>query len=175
MANSAFWLLKCGSQRLTVRAMDPTDARIVDLLQENAQLTQAQIAKKVGLSQPSVADRIRKLEERKVITGYSARVDPRKLGMDITAFIGVGIEHPRFFDAFARRVLSMPEILECHRVAGPESYLLKVRTENTGTLDRLLVEGLRPIPGVTRTQTTIVLCPVKEETRVSVAHRLRAE
>jgi Lrp/AsnC family leucine-responsive transcriptional regulator len=155
--------------------MDATDARIVDLLQENAQLTQAQIARKVGLSQPSVADRIRKLEERKVITGYGARVDPRKLGMDITAFIGVGIEHPRYFDAFARRVLSMPEILECHRVAGQDSYLLKVRTQNTGTLDKLLVEGLRPLPGVTRTQTTIVLCPVKEDTRVSAVHQQQSE
>ena len=149
--------------------MDDVDMRIVDLLQTDARLTQASIAKKVGLSQPSVADRIRKLEEQKIIVGYTARVDPRKLGKDVTAFIGVGIEHPRFFDAFAKKVLVMEEILECHRVAGPDSYLLKVRTENTSTLDRLLVEGLRTLPGVTRTQTTIVLCSVKEETHVSAS------
>lgn len=146
--------------------MDDVDTRIVNLLQQDARLTQAQIAKKVGLSQPSVADRIRKLEEQKVITGYAARVDPRALGKDITAFIGVSIEHPRFFDAFAKKVMGLDEVLECHRVAGADSYLLKVRTENTGTLDRLLVEELRTLPGVTRTHTTIVLSPVKEETRV---------
>jgi Lrp/AsnC family leucine-responsive transcriptional regulator len=147
--------------------MDEVDSEIVDLLQADARLTQAQIAKKVGLSQPSVADRIRKLEEQRVITGYTARVDPRRLGKDITAFIGVGIEHPKYFEAFARKVMGLEEVLECHRVAGQDSYLLKVRTENTGTLDRLLTEELRTLPGVTRTQTTIVLCPVKEETRIS--------
>lgn len=147
--------------------MDDVDASIVDLLQADARLTQAQIARKVGLSQPSVAERIRKLEEQRVITGYTAKVDPRKLGKDITAFIGVGIEHPRYFDGFARKVMGLEEVLECHRVAGHDSYLLKVRTENTGTLDRLLTEELRTLPGVTRTQTTIVLCPVKEETHVA--------
>jgi len=147
--------------------MDEVDSEIVDLLQADARLTQAQIAKKVGLSQPSVADRIRKLEEQRIITGYNARVDPRRLGKDITAFIGVGIEHPKYFEGFARKVMGLEEVLECHRVAGHDSYLLKVRTENTGTLDRLLTEELRTLPGVTRTQTTIVLCPVKEETRIT--------
>lgn len=147
--------------------MDDLDSRIVDLLQTDARLTQAEIARRVGLSQPSVADRIRKLEERRVITGYVAKVDPRKLGKDITAFIGVGIEHPRHFEAFAKKVQGMEEVLECHRVAGEDSYLLKVRTEDTGTLDRLLVKQLRMLPGVTRTYTTIVLCSVKEETRVA--------
>ena len=147
--------------------MDDVDAAIVDLLQADARLTQAQIARKVGLSQPSVADRIRKLEEQRIITGYTARVDPRKLGKDVTAFIGVSIEHPRHFEAFARKVMGLAEVLECHRVAGHDSYLLKVRTENTGTLDRLLTEELRTLPGVTRTHTTIVLCSVKEETHVT--------
>jgi Lrp/AsnC family leucine-responsive transcriptional regulator len=147
--------------------MDSTDAAIVDLLQVDARRTQAEIARKVGLSQPSVAERIRKLEEGHVITGYVARVDPKRLGKDITAFISVDIEHPRHFEGFAKRVMSMDEVLECHRVAGRESYVLKVRTENTGTLDRLLVEGLRTVPGVTHTHTTIVLSSVKEETRVA--------
>ncbi len=147
--------------------MDEVDARIVDLLQTDARLTQAQIAKKVGLSQPSVADRIRKLEDQRVITGYAAKVDPRKLGKDVTAFIGVNIEHPKHFDHFAKKVMDLEEILECHRVAGQESYLLKVRTENTSTLDRLLVKQLRTLAGVTSTHTTIVLCSVKEETHVA--------
>src|SRR5262249_44539352 len=127
--------------------MDEVDSEIVDLLQADARLTQAQIAKKVGLSQPSVADRIRKLEEQRIITGYAARVDPRMLGKDITAFIGVGIEHPKYFEAFARKVMGLEEVLECHRVAGQDSYLLKVRTENTSTLDQLLTEELRTLPG----------------------------
>jgi Lrp/AsnC family leucine-responsive transcriptional regulator len=151
--------------------MDAVDEEIVDLLQRDARTTQQEIARAVSLSQPSVADRIRKLEERGVITGYFARVDPAKLGKDITAFIGVGIEHPKYFEAFARRVLALPEVLECHRVAGEESYVLKVRTQNTRTLDELLVEQLRTIPGVTRTQTTIVLASIKESSHLRISNR----
>ncbi len=146
--------------------MDATDERIVTLLQQDARATQAELAKTIGLSQPATYERIRKLEESGVIIGYSARVDATKLGKDVTAFVGVSIEHPKYFEAFAKRVLAHPDVLECHRVAGADSYLLKVKTANTGSLDRLLVEQLRTITGVTRTNTTIVLASVKEETTV---------
>ena len=149
--------------------MDELDYRIVDMLQRDGRATQLEISRSVGLSQPAVAERIRKLEERKVITGYTARVDATRLGKDITAFIGVSIEHPKYFDGFARKVLAMPEVLEAHRVAGQDSYLLKVRTRNTKTRDTLLVETLRTISGVTRTHTTIVLTSIKEETYVHVS------
>jgi Lrp/AsnC family transcriptional regulator, leucine-responsive regulatory protein len=149
--------------------MDPVDHRLVDLLQKNGRATQLELAKAVGLSQPAVAERIRKLEERGIITGYVARVDATRLGVDVTAFIGVGIEHPKFFEGFTKKVKGLDEVLECHRVAGDDSYLLKVKTRNTRTLDRLLVEVLRTIPGVTRTHTTIVLAPIKEETHVHAA------
>src|SRR4051812_37159853 len=146
--------------------MDSIDHRLVDLLQRNGRATQLELSKGVGLSQPAVAERIRKLEERGIITGYAARIDAALLGLDITAFIGVGIEHPKFFENFTKKVKALDEVLECHRVAGEESYLLKVKTRNTRSLDRLLVEVLRTIPGVTRTHTTIVLAPIKEETHV---------
>lgn len=148
--------------------MDALDYRIVDMLQRDGRATQLELSRAVGLSQPAVAERIRKLEERGVITGYVARVDASKLGKDITAFIGVNIEHPKYFDGFAKKVMALPEVLEAHRVAGQDSYILKVRTANTRTLDQLLVETLRTISGVTRTHTTIVLTSIKEETLVSV-------
>lgn len=147
--------------------MDATDKILAEQLARDAQQTQAQLAQHVGLSQPAVAERIKKLEQQGVVTGYVALVDPAKLGLDVTAFIGVAIEHPKYFDAFAERVEAMEEVLEAHRVAGDDSYLLKVRTRNTGTLDRLLVEELRTIPGVTRTHTTIVLSSIKEGGRAS--------
>jgi Lrp/AsnC family leucine-responsive transcriptional regulator len=149
--------------------MDATDLRILDLLQQNGRATQLELAKAVGLSQPAVAERIRKLEDRGAITGYAARVDAAQLGVDITAFVGVGIEHPKFFDGFTKKVKNLDEVLECHRVAGEDSYLLKIKTRNTRTLDRLLVEVLRTIPGVTRTHTTIVLASLKEGTHVHAA------
>ena len=151
--------------------MDSTDKRLVELLQADGRATQLQLAKEVGLSQPATAERIRKLEEAGIITGYAARVDAARLGKDVTAFVGVGIEHPKFFKGFVKKVMAMPEVQECHRVAGEDSYFLKVRTTNTRTLDTLLIDGLRTIPGVTRTLTTIVLSSAKETTRVHVDHR----
>ena len=147
--------------------MDPTDERLVALLQANGRATQLELAKEIGLSQPATAERIRKLEERGVILGYAARVDATKLGKDVTAFVGVSIEHPKYFEAFAKKVLAHRDVLEAHRVAGADSYLLKVKTSNTGSLDKLLVEELRTIAGVTRTHTTIVLTSVKETTVVA--------
>jgi Lrp/AsnC family leucine-responsive transcriptional regulator len=148
--------------------VDAIDLRILEILQRDARVTQQDIARRVKLSQPSVADRIRKLEARGVILGYFAKVDPAHLGKDITAFIGVGISHPKYFEQFGKKVLAIPDILECHRVAGNESYLLKIRTENTRSLDRLLVEQLRTIPGVFRTETTLVLSSIKEDLALSI-------
>ena len=85
--------------------MDPIDYRILDLLQRDARTTQAQIASAVGLSQPSIADRIKKLDASGAVVGYVARLDPRRMGNDIRAFIGVRISHPRHHDAFARRIV----------------------------------------------------------------------
>jgi Lrp/AsnC family leucine-responsive transcriptional regulator len=148
--------------------MDPIDRRLLELLQAQGRSTQLELSKEVGLSQPATADRIRKLEERGFIVGYAARVNAAKLGKDVTAFIGVSIEHPKYFEAFAKKVLSLPAVLECHRVAGNDSYLLKVKTSNTGALDELLVDQLRTIAGVTRTHTTIVLSSVKETTQIAL-------
>jgi Lrp/AsnC family leucine-responsive transcriptional regulator len=147
-------------------ALDTIDYQILDLLQRDARATQMQIAAAVGLSQPSVADRIRKLEESGAIQGWVARLDAKRMGNDIRAFIGVRISHPRHHDAFTRRILEIPEVLECHRVAGLDSYVLKVVTRDTGSLDDLISGQLRRLSGVTRTQTTIVLATVKEATAV---------
>ena len=148
--------------------MDATDLRILQILQRDARATQQEIARRVRLSQPSVADRIHKLEARGVIVTYIAKLDPGQLGKDITAFVGVGISHPKYFEQFGKKILALSDVLECHRVAGADSYLLKIRTENTKSLDRLLVEQIRSIPGVYRTETTLVLSSIKEELALSI-------
>lgn len=141
---------------------DTIDYKLIEILQKNARITQLELAAEVGLSQPAVAERMRKLEQDGVIVAYTAVVNARKLGKDITAFIGVGISHPKFNKAFAKRIVALPEVLECHHVTGQDSYLLKVKIKNTEELDELISVKLRTIPGVTRTQTTIVLSSVKE-------------
>ncbi|MBI5608925.1 MAG: Lrp/AsnC family transcriptional regulator [Deltaproteobacteria bacterium] len=149
--------------------MDVADQLILERLQQDSRITQQELAREVGLAQPTVAERIRKLEHSGVIRGYVAKVDATMLGKEITAFVGVSIEHPRYFDEFTDAVLGMDDVLECHRVAGEDSYLLKVKSATPATLDDLLVGKLRLLPGVTRTYTTIVLRSIKEETLVRVA------
>jgi Lrp/AsnC family leucine-responsive transcriptional regulator len=149
--------------------LDAIDYKLLDLLQQNARMTQLEMAAAVGLSQPAVAERMRKLELEGIITSYSARVDGRKLGKDITAFIGVRIEHPKYNAGFGKKVLAIPDVLECHRITGPDSYLLKVVTEDTQSLDTLISDLLRHIPGVTRTLTTVVTSSIKEGSHIKPA------
>ena len=132
-------------------------------------MSQIDLAAAVGLSQPAVAERIRKLEQQGIISGFTALIDARKLGLDVTAFIGVGIEHPKYNVRFSKEIHALPEVLECHHVTGADSYLLKIKTESTESLDRLISEKLRRIPGVKTTRTTIVMSSVKEEVRVRPA------
>ena len=146
--------------------LDPIDYRILDLLQRDARTTQMQIAAAVRLSQPSVAERIRKLDASGAVQAYVARLDPKRMGNDVCAFVGVRISHPRHHDAFTRRIQQIPQVLECHRVAGLDSYLLKVVARDTRALDDLISDKLRRLAGVTRTTTTIVLATVKETTAV---------
>lgn len=149
--------------------LDPIDYKLIELLQRNARMTQMEMASAVGLSQPAVAERMRKLEQEGIIRGYAARVNARKLGKDISAFIGVSVEHPKYNAGFAKKILALPDVLECHRVTGSDSYLLKVVTENTESLDRLISDLLRVIPGVTRTLTSIVTSSIKEGSHITPA------
>jgi Lrp/AsnC family leucine-responsive transcriptional regulator len=150
---------------------DLIDYKLLHLLQANGRASQLELAQGVGLSQPAIAERMRKLEEQGAITGYTALVDAKRLGKDITAFIGVVTNHPRYNYSFAKEIADMSEVLECHRVAGADSYLLKVKTENTASLDDLIAR-IRSIPGVERTQTTIAIASLKETTYVlPAAHR----
>jgi Lrp/AsnC family leucine-responsive transcriptional regulator len=106
---------------------------------------------------------MRRLENQGVIRGYAALLEFRKLGKDITAFVHVSIEFPTFHGPFIQAIQAVDAVQECHRVTGAHAYILKVRVENTQALDRLLMEEIRSIEGVTGTVTSVVLASVKEE------------
>ena len=124
-------------------------------LQRDARATFAEIGKQVGLSPSSVHERVRKLEQAKVILNYRAEVDPEALGLFVTALVSVMPLDPRQPDDLGERVLSFPEIEDCYSVAGDENYILKVRTRTTSDLEELL-RRLREKAGV-QTRTTVVL------------------
>ncbi len=151
-----------------VERIDEIDVRILELLQEHGRMKRNRIAEEVGLSVPSVSERMRKLEERGVITGYHAVLDHKRLHFDITAFIRVIVDGSEYYPEFIRRACALDEVLEVHSITGEGSHILKVRTRNTTTLERLL-SRIQSWPGVHGTVTSIVLSTFKETRRLPVA------
>lgn len=147
--------------------LDDIDVKILELLQSNGRTRRNDLAEKVGLSVPSVSERLRKLEEAGIIAGYAATVDPRKVGKDITAFIVVLTDSSKHYHSFVEHAASMEEILECHAITGEGSHILKVRTENTSTLEKLLAR-IQSWTGVTGTRTQLVLSTSKETQKLKI-------
>lgn len=151
--------------------LDEIDAQIVAGLQADAKVSLSDLGKRVGLSAPSVLERVRKLERSGVITGYHATVDARRLGLDIAAFIGVSIRDPKHLSAAEVWAQSEPQIMECHHVTGGHSLLMKVKTRNTQALEHL-ISRIRQLEGVERTETMVVLSTHTE--RVTCAFEVPA-
>ncbi len=149
--------------------IDAKDRRILNLVQRDATLSQAEIAKRVGLSTAAVNERLKKLKQNGVIRRFTALVDSRAVGATITAFVEVFLEHPRFEPAFLARVLELDEVLECHHVTGEFSLLLKVRVRDMAALQHLLLSSLSARKGVRQTRTVMVLSTAKEETYIAPA------
>jgi Lrp/AsnC family transcriptional regulator, leucine-responsive regulatory protein len=151
--------------------LEPLDMKAVKLLLRNGRATWAELGQHLSLSAPSAADRVHKLEQRGVIRGYAALVDPASVGYPLTAYVSVTLANHRKRAAFLRGIEKMEQVAECHHVAGDDDYLLKVRCRGTADLDRLLATELKDKLGVARTRTTIVLSTAKE----SVHMPLRSE
>ena len=132
------------------------DRQLIDLLGANGRASYAELARQVGLSSPAVHERVAKLEAAGVITGYRAIIDPKSVGLDVTALVGV-IESDSVDDTGLEEAMrAMPEIEDCWRVAGSEGYVLKVRVSDIPALEAT-VNALNRIRGVARTRTTVVL------------------
>jgi Lrp/AsnC family leucine-responsive transcriptional regulator len=124
--------------------------------------TWSELARLLGLSAPAAADRVRRLEERGVIRGYSAVVDPEAVGLGVTAFVAVTLERPEHRAGFLGWVDGAPEVQECHHVVGEGDFLLKVRCAAVRDLEAIVSEEIKGLHGVTSTRTTVVLSTRKE-------------
>ena len=144
------------------------DSILLRRLQAKGRETWAALALELKVTGPAVAERVRKLEDRGVIRGYTAIVDPEAVGYGLLAFIAVSLQSAAHRDAFLAKVAELSEIQECHHVAGDDDYLIKVRCRSTLDLDRLITEELRALSGIIRTRTTIVLKTVKETSTVPI-------
>ena len=141
--------------------IDELDINILELLQKNSRIKRNVIADNVGLSIPSVTDRLKRLENNGIIETYITKLDHKKLGHDITAFIIVISESSKHYGEFIEKVKQTQEILECHSITGDGSHMLKIRTSNTSTLEKLLSK-IQLWKGVRSTKTSIVLSAIKE-------------
>ena len=135
--------------------MEDLDRRIVDLLRTDGRMSYTDLGKAMGLSTSAVHQRVRRLEERGVIKGYAAVVDPTALDLPLTAFISITPLDPAAPDDIPERLHGFPELEACHSVAGDENYILKARVRTPGDLEELLAR-IRATANVA-TRTTVVL------------------
>ncbi len=136
--------------------VDDIDRRLIDALRANARTSYAELGRLVGLSAPSVQDRVRRLEATGVITGYHAAVAPATLGLGVTALVGIFQTDSAEQDDVAHALSAVEEVEDCWFVAGEEAFVVKVRVRDVDALEHTLA-ALRRVAGVARTRTTVVL------------------
>jgi Lrp/AsnC family leucine-responsive transcriptional regulator len=151
-------------------ALDPVDRRILSILQENGRITNVKLAAEVGLSPPTVLERVRKLEERGIIEKYVALVNPDKVDRGLCAFVLVSLTFHRekIIDRFRKEILGHPAVLECFHVAGEGDFLLKVVARDIQAYRDFLVNTLTCLEGVQRVTTMIVFDTLKRDTQLQV-------
>ena len=142
---------------------DKKDIQILDILQENGRSTASDIAKEVDLSIPAVGERIKKLTEKGLIKQFSAILDHKQIGLNLTAFVFIISEHSDHYNEFIEKAKETKAIAECHSITGGGSHILKVRVKNSQSLEDFLYE-IQNWPGVSRTQSNVVLSTYKETT-----------
>ncbi len=142
--------------------IDATDLQILTILQSNARMPNAEIARQVGMAPSAILERIRKLEQRGVIQGYEARIDPRALGLGMLAYVAVRTDERVGDECAGERLARIPEVQEVHHVAGDDCYLLKVRVRDAKALGRLLQDQIKAVEPVRSTRTTVVLDTLRE-------------
>ena len=142
--------------------LDAIDIKLLKLLKENARMKASQMSEIVGLSVSSVSERIRKLEKEGVILSYTAVIDQKMIGNDVTALMEVSLEHPKFYDAFAEMIENTNCVVSCYYISGEFDFMLKILASS----DKLeeIHRTIKSFPGVSGTRTNVVLKSLKAGT-----------
>ena len=146
--------------------LDERDAKILEILQKDGRTANVDLARAVELTPSATSERLRKLEERGIIKGYTALLDPHALGLGLLAFIFIRVDDPEDLigraEGTGEQLAALPSVLELHHLAGEDCFLVKVRARDTDDLYRFLRDELGPFKQIRSTRTTIVLKTVKE-------------
>jgi len=140
--------------------MDNLDIKILKLLQQNSRVTASEISSKINLSVPAVGDRLKKLDASGIIDKYTIILNAKKMNKHLMIIMFVSLESPKFTEPFINIVQLDDEIVECHYLAGDFDYALKIITESTKSLERIL-NKIKNIPGVQKTKTNVSLSTIK--------------
>ena len=146
------------------KELDKLDRRILKVLQQQGRISMTELAEQVGLSTTPCTERVRRLEREGVIEGYSARVNPKALGLPLLVFVEIKLASKSgdIFEAFRREVLKLPQILDCHLVSGDFDYLIKARIPDMSQYRELLGDILLKMPQAEESRSYIVMEEVKE-------------
>ncbi len=142
--------------------MDNIDVKILDQLKQNSRVSASEIGDKINMSVSAVIERIKKMESSGVIKQYTLILDSKLVNQDVSAFISVGIDHPKYNESFIKSVIAHKQIVECHYITGDADFLLKAVIDSTASLEKVLTD-IKSIPGVSMTRTLVVLSTVKNE------------
>ena len=150
--------------------LDDVDRILLNHLQENARITNAELARRVELSPPGLQKRVRKLEEAGVIDQYATILNPEMVGYDMICFVQITLVRHKseFLKNFMEVLQDIPEVLEAYHITGEFDYLLKVVIRNRKHLEIFILETLSPLPGMDKVRTSLVLNKIKSTTAVPI-------
>ena len=148
--------------------LDKIDYNILRLMQENARISNADMARELNMAPSGVLERVKKLEQKKVILQYTTRLSPAALHQKLLAFVFMKAADGLGCSTTGKELAKIPEVQEIHHVAGEDCFLVKVRTEDSASLMELMRKSLKSIPDVLSTKTTIVLETVKEQQQLVI-------
>lgn len=149
-------------------SLDQVDLQILRLLQENARINNADIARELGMAPSGILERVKKLEQKNVILQYNAKINPVAVDQKLLAFIFIKANDGLGSPDTAQALAAIPEVQEVHDIAGDDGYLVKVRTHDSSTLVNLIRNSFSQIPTIISTRTTIVLDTLKEDQQIVI-------
>src|SRR5690606_1011330 len=148
--------------------LDQIDLQILRLMQANARINNADIARELGMAPSGIVERVKKLEQKEVILQYNAKIKPDAVGQKFLSYIFIKASDGIGTVTTGQALAAIPEVQEVHEIAGDDGYLVKVRTADSSSLVDLIRRSFSQIPGIISTRTTIVLDTVKEEQQVVI-------
>lgn len=150
--------------------LDKIDQKILNILQDNARITNVQLASKIGISPPATLERVKRLEKNGIIRRYAAIINPEKIGVDTFAIITVtlSMHQKSSIENFTKAIENFDEVLECYHVTGESDFLLKIAVKNIRQYENFILEKFTKIKGINKINTTFILSTFKHKTKIKL-------